>query len=95
MTAIEGDYARAQRLGHVVGELLVETMGGIGPALLELLKDAAERRGNKLTHGEYETEATWSTRKYMPFVMQRISIAVQMAAALEIRQALGVGLAPE
>ena len=72
-----------------------ETMGGIGPALLELLKDAAERRGNKLTHGEYETEATWSTRKYMPFVMQRISIAVQMAAALEIRQALGVGLAPE
>ena len=95
MTAIEGDYARAQRLGHVVGELLVETMGGIGPALLELLKDAAERRSNKLTHGEYEAEATWSTRKYMPFVMQRISIAVQMAAALEIRQALGVGLAPE
>ena len=32
---------------------------------------------------------------YMPFVMQRISIAVQLAAALEIRQALGVGLAPE
>ena len=52
-------------------------------------------RGNKLTHGEYETEATWSTRKYMPFVMQRISIAVRLAAALEIRQALGVGLAPE
>ena len=45
--------------------------------LLELLKDAAERR------------------KYMPFVMQRISVAVQLAAALEIRQALGVGLAPE
>ena len=39
--------------------------------------------------------ATWSTRKYMPFVMQRISIAVQLAAALEIRQALGMGLAPE
>ena len=65
----------------------------IGPALLELLKGAAELRANKLTHGEYETEATWSTRKYMPFVMQRISVAVQLAAASEIRLAMGVGQA--
>ena len=63
------------------------------PALLELLKGAAELRANKLTHGEYETEATWSTRKYMPFVMQRISVAVQLAAASEIRLAMGVGQA--
>ena len=42
VAAIDGDYARAQRLGHVVGELLVETTGGIGPALLELLQGAAE-----------------------------------------------------
>ena len=35
-------------------------------------------RANKLTHGEYETEATWSTRKYVPFVMQRVSVAVQI-----------------
>ena len=94
MTAIPGDYARAQRLGHVVGELLVETMGGIGPALLEVLQGAAESRANKLTHGEYEMEAAWSTRRYMPFVMQRISVAVQIAAATEIRQAMGVGLGP-
>ena len=58
---------------------------------LELLKGAAEARANKLTHGEYETEATWSTRKYTPFVMQRISVAVQIAAASEIRLAIGVG----
>ena len=93
VSAIPGDYARAQRLGHTVGELLVETTGGIGPALLELLKGAAELRANKLTHGEYETEATWSTRKYVPFVMQRISVAVQIAAASEIRLAMGVGQA--
>ena len=37
--------------------------------------------------------ATWSTRKYMPFVMQRISVAVQIAAASEIRLAMGVGQA--
>ena len=78
MSAIPGDYARAQRLGHTVGEMLVETTGSIGPALLEVLKGAAEARANKLTHGEYETEATWSTRKYMPFVTQRISVAVQI-----------------
>ena len=54
VTAIPGDYARAQGLGHVVGELLVETMGGIGPALLEVLQGAAEARANKLTHGEFE-----------------------------------------
>ena len=76
---------KAQRLGHTVGER--------DPALLELLKGAAEARANKLTHGEYETEATWSTRKYMPFVMQRISVAVQLAAASEIRLAMGVGQA--
>ena len=50
-------------------------------------------RGNKLTHGEYAEEATWSTRKYVPFVMQRISVAVQTAAASEIRQSLGMSLA--
>ena len=93
VSAIPGDYARAQRLGHTVGEMLVETTGGIGPALLELLKGAAEARANKLTHGEYETEATWSTRKFTPFVMQRISVAIQIAAASEIRQALGMSLA--
>ena len=80
-------------MGYTVGELLVETMGGVGPALVELLKEAAEKRMNRLTHGEYEEEATWSTRSYTPFVMQRISVAVQTAVATEIRQAMGVGLA--
>ena len=65
----------------------------MGPALVELLKEAAEKRMNRLTHGEYEEEATWSTRSYTPFVMQRISVAVQTAVATEIRQAMGVGLA--
>ena len=48
-----------------------------------------------LTHGEYEAEATWLTRnrKFTPFVMQRIFVAIQIAAASEIRQALGMSLA--
>jgi hypothetical protein len=44
---------------------------------------------------EFEREATWATRKFVPFVMQRISVAVQIAAATEIRQALGRGMGPD
>ena len=70
-------------------------------ALIELIKGAAESRSMSnqptscmLTHGvEYAEEATWSTRNYTPFVMQRISVAAQTAAASEIRQALGLSLA--
>ena len=50
-------------------------------------------RADKLTKGEYD-EATWATRGFSVFVMQRISVAVQIAAATEIRQAMGVGLGP-
>ena len=73
--------------------------GGEGQRHLETLSsvsrklEAAATRGNKLTHGEFEAEATWSTRKFVPFVMQRISVATQIAAASEIRQALGMGMA--
>ena len=92
--ALPGDYGRARRLGYFVHELCVETFGGMGgKELVELIKEAAAVRGNKLTHGEFEAEATWSTRKFMPFVMQRISVATQIAAASEIRQALGMGMA--
>ena len=58
------------------------------------MREIARNRPLHATHGEFEMEATWSTRKYMPFVMQRISVAVQIAAATEIRQAMGVGLGP-
>ena len=54
-------------------------------------RKAADERSNRLTHAEFEREATWATwatRKYVPFVMQRISVAVQIAAVSEIRQAL-------
>ena len=56
---------------------------------------AAAQRANRLTHAEFEREATWATRKFVPFVMQRISVAVQIAAATEIRQALGWGMGPD
>ena len=82
-----------QRIVGASWNVVVETFGGLGSTLVELIKEAAAMRGNKLTHGEYEAEATWSTRKFTPFVMQRISVAIQIAAASEIRQALGMSLA--
>jgi hypothetical protein len=89
-----GDYARPIRAGLEAREMVVETFGGLDPNVVGLVQEAAEQRQNRLTHAEFEREATWATRKYVPFVMQRISIAVQIAAASEIRQALGRGLAP-
>ena len=56
-----------------------------------LIRKAAEQRANKLTHAEFEREATWATRKFVPFVMQRIVAATQS----QIRQALGRGMGPD
>jgi hypothetical protein len=77
--------------------MLVETTGSIGPALLELLnhKGAAEARANKRDARRVRDGGHVVVGKYMPFVMQRISVAVQLAAASEIRLAMGVGQATD
>ena len=68
--------------------LLVETFGGFSPQLVELVKEASVVRADKLTKGEYD-EATWATRGFSVFVMQRISVAAHMCAAEEIARACG------
>eukprot|EP00964_Phaeocystis_antarctica_P053431 scaffold31355_cov68-Phaeocystis_antarctica.AAC.2 len=55
----DGDYARAEALGLRVVLMLVETFGGLGPALVEELRKGAEWRANKLSASEYD-ETTWS-----------------------------------
>ena len=45
---VEGEYGPAIRLGTRVDELLIETFCGFGPALEELLVEAAATRANKL-----------------------------------------------
>ena len=67
---------------------LVETFGGFGPELLELLRGAAEFKMNKLSAAEYY-ETTWSARTWLTFAMQRISVAVHKAVAKELSDALG------
>ena len=44
----EGDYARAQAAGVECVPLLVETFGGMSPALYDALREASDWRANKL-----------------------------------------------
>ena len=50
----EGDYAHAEAMGLRVVLMLVETFGGLGPALVEELRKGAEWRANKLTASKYQ-----------------------------------------
>ena len=86
-----GDYKFTNSRGVNALPLLLETFGGFGPELLELLWQAAEYRNNKLTAREYD-ETTWSARSWLSFVMQRISIALHLAVSREIGQALGLAV---
>ena len=90
----KGDYDRAAAAGVTVRELLVETFGGLGHRLVELLQRGAEYRENKLTATEYD-ETTWSARTWMTFVMQRLSVAIQRSATFEISRALGFSMATD
>ena len=74
--------------------LLVETFGGMSPALYDALREASDWRANKLTSSEYD-ETTWSARTWMTFVAQRISVAMQLSLAQEIAEALGLSVAAD
>ena len=89
---IDGAYKRAQACGVLVEELLVETFGGLSPALTSVLREAADWRSNKLTSSEYD-ETTWSARTWLTFVAQRISVAVQLSMAQEAAEAQAVAAA--
>ena len=87
---VHGDYARTRRLGITVTLLLVEAFGGLGADLVQLLERASAIREERLEAAEYD-EATWSTRKFIPFVTQRISVALQRGVANEILESLNMG----
>ena len=82
-------YAKAIALGTHVNELLIETFGGFSPAVMDLLVACSEKRRDKLTRSEYD-ETTWSARTWGVFAAQKIAVAVQRAASMEIAHALGL-----
>ena len=57
---------------------------------MRLLERASAIREERLEASEYD-EATWSTRTFIPFVAQRISVALQRGAASEILESLDMG----
>ena len=93
VAAKKGDYHRAiYDHGVEVCLLLISIFGGFGPELVELMGKLTEERKNKLNKIEYE-QTTWAARTWRAFSVQKISVAVQRAAALEIAYALGLSTA--
>ena len=56
---------------------------------MELLKLASRHVRNKLSSAQYD-ETTWSARKWTPFAVQQISVALHRALAWEIGRAQGL-----
>ena len=78
-----GDYSYAIANGVQVEALLFETFGGFSPAVISLLHAAGANVENRLSSAQYDT-ATWSTRSWMSFSCQRVSVALHTAAAWEL-----------
>ena len=55
---------------------------------MRLLRRLRDQVSNTLSRAQYE-EATWSARSWMAFQAQKISVALHLAAALEIACDLG------
>ena len=62
--------------------------------MVELLREIREERGNKLNRSEYDL-TTWSARSWWAFAVQKLSVAVHLAAATEIGLALGLAYAAD
>ena len=76
-------------MGYDVEPLLFETFGGFAPETAQLFYDAYDLR-QKFSGSEYD-ENTWSTRTWLAFVTQRVSVALHRAVAAEVRSGCRVG----
>ena len=89
MAARVGQYGRAIASGIEVMVLLFETWGGFSPDVIELVRRAAESRGNKLKGSEYD-DTTWSARTWTSYTMQRLSCELARACAFELATAMAL-----
>ena len=87
VAAVKGKYDRAAGHGVELAALLIETSGGWSPGLVDLVQRATVERGNKLQRLEYD-EATWSTRTWSTFAVQRVSCAATRAIAHAVAREL-------
>ena len=70
--------------------LLFETFGGWSAPVVKLFKKMRDKVQNKLSKKQYEDEVSWSTRTWLALMAQRMSVALQLAAAWEIAVELKV-----
>jgi hypothetical protein len=83
------DYEHAIATQQDVQMLLFETYGGFGPGTMRLLKRLKDEVANKLATHQYET-ASWSTRNWMSYSCQKLSVKLHIAVAWEIGYELGL-----
>ena len=86
---VRGDYVQALAGGLTVTPLLFvrtrPSFGGFGPETMALLGHSAAHIHDKLTSQQFE-ETTWAARKWTPFAVQQISVALQRELAVGPRQ---------
>ena len=75
-------YAGAIERGHSVTPLVIETFGGFHPDAWRAIRGLARRHGSRL--GADELTAPWCAQSYLSIHVMRISVALQLAAAVEI-----------
>ena len=77
-----GVYDDALRGGHKVHPIVLEVLGGFHPDAARLVDRLAREHGARL--GADELSAPWNARSFRSLHLQRISVALQLAAAEEI-----------
>ena len=92
----KADYAHAlSRSDTDVQMYLFETFGGWCNAAKRLFHQMKDKVRNKLSKRQHEDEASWSTRSWLSLQAQRMSVALQLAAAEEIATELRLAAASE
>ena len=86
--------ARSTCTASTRGRCAFETFGGFSPEVVELLAALAEERQNRLSTAEYD-QTTWSARTWTSFTVQKLSVALHRAVAMEIGLALGLSVATD
>ena len=88
--AVKGDYEPAKSLGHTAILLLSEVTGALHPDGRSLLRQLAALHEGKLPH-ELRGQSWTASSFESYFLQQRLSSAVNMAAAHEIRSQICKG----
>ena len=83
-----GHYAPAIALGHTAVLLLSEVTGGIHPSSERFLRQLADLHDRRLP---VKYQGSWTATSFMAYFLQRLSVAVNLASAAELRAQIARG----